>query len=198
MIESFTWKFDQDWSACNKSCGKGYRIKHLSCINIENEVVNDSLCDINKKPEFITEACNTNISCISELVFYLDLISFLIDLVNIYTIIIHFYSRWFAGEWQICKGNCIKDGIGYRKRSVICVKKIYNQFNDEIDLVARPEIECSYQKKPAIIEECKAKCNMIDEHVIKAHWHFGEWKNVLIFFLIYFKFNLKNSYLIKN
>ena len=69
-IDNFNWEFDKDWSACNKSCGKGYRIKFLRCINNEYEAVNDSLCDIDKKPQNIIEPCNTNIPCKSELVYF--------------------------------------------------------------------------------------------------------------------------------
>ncbi len=80
--QSFTWILDQEWSACNKSCGKGYRLKLLRCVNNENEAVNDTLCDLHKKPELIIEPCNTNIPCKSELVILIRFILKFIFFVN--------------------------------------------------------------------------------------------------------------------
>ena len=65
--EIYKWDLDSnDWSACNKSCGKGFKSKVFNCIDSEKRVVNNTFCDLLVKPNDIIEPCNSEVSCNSE------------------------------------------------------------------------------------------------------------------------------------
>ena len=56
--EYYAWKFDDEWSTCNKSCGKGYKFKTARCVGTKSSLVNDNLCQFSIKPEDMVEICN--------------------------------------------------------------------------------------------------------------------------------------------
>lgn len=56
----FSWKYDQDWSACSKSCGKGIQRITPKCFETNEGFLDDSFCFQTPKPEDIIEVCNLN------------------------------------------------------------------------------------------------------------------------------------------
>ncbi|XP_052259939.1 A disintegrin and metalloproteinase with thrombospondin motifs 9-like [Dreissena polymorpha] len=46
----YMWKA-MEWSNCTKDCGFGMKTREVICTNIENEPVNSSLCDVEKRPK---------------------------------------------------------------------------------------------------------------------------------------------------
>jgi hypothetical protein len=87
-----------------------------------------------------------------------------------------------VNEWQECRASCKNGGLGFRKRSVNCITRLYND-NDNFEMIkAMPQIECSNKIKPMVIEECKLNCNQTNEtSLINSFWIVGEWTDVVFF-----------------
>ncbi|XP_060626450.2 A disintegrin and metalloproteinase with thrombospondin motifs 1 isoform X2 [Anolis sagrei] len=52
-----------DWSACSKTCGKGFKKRLLKCLSYDGAVMSQESCDLSKKPKHLIDFCNvTNCS----------------------------------------------------------------------------------------------------------------------------------------
>lgn len=91
--------------------------------------------------------------------------------------------RWDASEWQPCTGNCYNNGVGFTKRSVFCVLKRPNSYNDEVEIVPVSDNECDLKLRPSSIQVCKINpeiCERDDEQTSSAYWITEEWSNVIL------------------
>ncbi|XP_043590523.1 protein madd-4-like isoform X1 [Bombus pyrosoma] len=75
----YSWSLESI-SACSKSCGGGFKIAMAVCKTIgpDENVVDDSYCDPDNKPEKTLMPCNTH-PCT---------------------------AKWVAGEWSVCSASC--------------------------------------------------------------------------------------------
>ncbi len=65
--EVYEWKTDEfNWSACNKSCNKGFTELLIDCIEVNSNLqVDESNCDKLTKPSKLIKPCNV-IECYPE------------------------------------------------------------------------------------------------------------------------------------
>ena len=153
--KEYFWMFDDDWSACNKTCGKGSKRLTPKCFESKYLIVNESLCDSTKKPKDKFKHCNV-IECSAD---------------------------WFVGEWQPCDAKCDTASVGYRKRSIFCAIKRPNVHNDSVEILNVPDAKCQDKVRPVTVEECSykdlAKCKLDGNKTSsRSHWIVGEWSNV--------------------
>lgn len=47
-----------DWSACSKTCGKGFKKRLLKCISYDGGVLPQESCEPSKKPKHLIDFCN--------------------------------------------------------------------------------------------------------------------------------------------
>lgn len=75
----YSWSLESI-SACSKSCGGGFKIAMAVCkaVSSDENVVDDSYCDPDNKPEKTLIPCNTH-PC---------------------------SAKWVAGEWSMCSASC--------------------------------------------------------------------------------------------
>ena len=115
---SYEWSLS-DWSNCDKDCGGGTRSKNVICKNMRGNVVDNSNCDSTKKPQELSESCNTQ-SCET--------------------------YNWSSSIWSNCDKNC---GGGTRTRTVSCKDSNNVIVEDSYcDLSSKPVVseECNKQQ----------------------------------------------------
>jgi hypothetical protein len=145
----YHWNYNDEWTVCSKSCGKGQTILEAKCYELTIGKVDDSFCDANEKPDTIYEICN---------VFECE-------------------PDWLVGEWQKCEGSCFDGSYGIQKRSVSCVRQRPNSLNDKLEIIGLPEIKCNVISRPVSISECllnQTECDS-DSYI---GWIAEEWTNV--------------------
>ena len=54
----FFYEYNQEWTSCSKSCGKGFKHMYPSCMEFVLGQVDDSFCLNISKLEILTEPCN--------------------------------------------------------------------------------------------------------------------------------------------
>ena len=99
-----TWKFNNEWTECSKTCGGGTRNKQSSCKTSYGKQVDDSKCS-GTKPLAKLEVCNTQDCPLP--------------------------SEWREGldsNWSVCSEPC---GPGIQTRQYVCKKG--NEDSDECD-----------------------------------------------------------------
>lgn len=55
----YHWNYNDDWTVCSKSCGKGMTSLEPKCQELTLGKVDDSFCQAEDKPDTIYEMCNT-------------------------------------------------------------------------------------------------------------------------------------------
>lgn len=101
-------------------------------------------------------------------------------------------NSWWIGEWQECKATCATQGIGYRKRSVLCVTQKPSKINERIEVVAQLDKQCENLPKPNTIETCRIdleNCENKNGSSSQAYWIAEEWNRVLLFLIFNSCFN---------
>ncbi|KAJ8285307.1 hypothetical protein GJAV_G00025360 [Gymnothorax javanicus] len=89
----YRWKFGA-WTDCSTSCGTGLQHQPVRCFEAESGVVEESLCDAEKRPEDRHRKCK-KMDC---------------------------PARWWVGGWQPCSATCGPSGV--KKRTVLCVRTV--------------------------------------------------------------------------
>ncbi|KAJ8262663.1 hypothetical protein COCON_G00151200 [Conger conger] len=89
----YRWKFGA-WTDCSSSCGTGLQHQPVRCFEAEVGVVDDSLCDPDKRPEDQHRKCK-KMDC---------------------------PARWWVGGWQSCSATCGPTGL--KKQTVLCVRTV--------------------------------------------------------------------------
>ncbi|TRY71432.1 hypothetical protein DNTS_011669 [Danionella cerebrum] len=82
------------WTDCSTTCGLGEQHQPVRCFEPEFGVVEETLCDPNKRPDDRRRKCK-NRDC---------------------------PARWWVGGWQSCSSSCGSSGV--RKRTVLCVRTV--------------------------------------------------------------------------
>ncbi|KAK2837875.1 hypothetical protein Q5P01_015087 [Channa striata] len=82
------------WTDCSTTCGSGEQHQPVRCFEVDVGVVDESLCDADRRPEDRHRKCK-NMDC---------------------------PARWWVGGWQQCTAACGSDGV--RKRTVLCVRTV--------------------------------------------------------------------------
>ncbi|PVD19867.1 hypothetical protein C0Q70_20360 [Pomacea canaliculata] len=80
--------------ALHSSCGGGYQLSEVICVEKEAGQVDEKYCDSSTKPDDKQRSCNEHICP----------------------------ARWWTGPWQHCSVTCGEDGT--HKRTVICVRSL--------------------------------------------------------------------------
>lgn len=73
----YSWSLESI-SACSKSCGGGLKLARAVCKNPDDNLVDDSYCDPDSRPQKTRMSCNTH-PCT---------------------------AKWVAGEWSMCSASC--------------------------------------------------------------------------------------------
>ncbi|XP_061585512.1 A disintegrin and metalloproteinase with thrombospondin motifs 12 [Cololabis saira] len=89
----YNWRHGA-WADCSTTCGLGEQHQPVRCFEVDEGVVDESLCDPDIRPENKHRKCK-NMEC---------------------------PARWWVGGWQQCTATCGLDGL--RKRTVLCVRTV--------------------------------------------------------------------------
>ncbi|XP_035291520.1 A disintegrin and metalloproteinase with thrombospondin motifs 12 [Anguilla anguilla] len=93
ILPEYRWKFGA-WTDCSTSCGAGLQHQPVRCFEAEVGVVEESLCNADKRPEDRHRRCK-KMDC---------------------------PARWWVGGWQPCSATCGPSGV--KKRTVLCVRTV--------------------------------------------------------------------------
>ncbi|XP_039219398.1 ADAMTS-like protein 4 isoform X1 [Crotalus tigris] len=169
------WEIQTNWSSCSVLCGTGHRTRHVRCVSNHGELLRDSDCPDNPRPQ-ASEACNMG-PCVRSW-FYSDwsntcsadcgtgiqrrLVVCLssnadgqadedcaspkpADMRACDGGPCQRVARWYNGPWSSCSVEC---GYGTQRRDVICVGKQGTQFN------VTGASECAHLEKPPSLQPC--------------------------------------------
>ena len=101
-----------EWSSCNSRCGEGFHNRSVECLNAQNELVEDSLCDAVSFKPTENETCN-EIPCEG------------VD--------------WITSDWSSCEVNC---GSSISTRTVLCSTEEGEIYPDDVcDEARKPKAD---------------------------------------------------------
>ncbi|XP_029142323.1 ADAMTS-like protein 4 [Protobothrops mucrosquamatus] len=169
------WEIQTNWSSCSVLCGTGHRTRHVRCVSNHGELLRDSDCPDNPRPQ-ASEACNMG-PCVRSW-FYSDWSNTCsadcgtgIQRRSVVCLSSNAdgqadedcaspkpadmracdggpcqrVARWYNGPWSSCSVEC---GHGTQRRDVICVGKQGTQFN------VTAASECAHLEKPPSLQPC--------------------------------------------
>lgn len=171
----FFWKV-ANWSQCSSTCGKGMRVRAVTCMNIEGHPAEESMCqEIKPIKEELCDmgSCATgwfftdwpqkcpvecgegimrrNLHCAA------DNNTTLPDercskfprprLENRCKVDVPCGGKWFLGLWSKCNATC---GEGMKNRDVVCIKQLSGSVLMVVD-----ENNCAMEEKPETVLPCQ-------------------------------------------
>lgn len=113
-----TWKIDQ-YGGCSSECGKGLRIRIVTCVNSKGNIVPNEYCNPKDEPQRVTE-CVSSGPC---------------------------KPQWRITPWSKCSARC---GSGVQVRSVYCTVHVPDQSHFKIIDGSR----CSQDERPLRHRRC--------------------------------------------
>ncbi|KAF3423167.1 hypothetical protein E2986_06800 [Frieseomelitta varia] len=136
----YSWSLESI-SACSKSCGGGFKIAMAVCkaVGSDENVVDDSYCDPDNKPEKTLIPCNTH-PC---------------------------SAKWVAGEWSMCSASCgggsrtrnifctEENGNETAKCSTTCGTGVRTRTIECRDAIGSISKDCDPAERPHTEQECK-------------------------------------------